>query len=633
MQRTTQELDSAQPAGPASNAGQTAVGGLLRTVWVVCAFLLVLPLPVAAQLKYGDLTASSSGNISSGYTATYGNQTSSAHGWAVGGTGDFSGAFYNPNFLSYNASVYLNQSRANSDYQSISSASGFTVSSSLFAGSKFPGSINYSKAFNSDGNFAVPGLANYVTHGNNDNFGVNWSEILPNMPSFSAGYQRGSGEYTVYGSNDDGKNRFQSLNLHSGYTAAGFNIGLYYVKGSGYSEIPQTITNGIASSIQNGTSGYGVNVSHPLPLSGSFSFGANRTTYNTNYLDTTSNGNIDLVNALVGLHPSSRLSLSFTTSYSDNLNGQLIEQVLSSGGAVVGSKSSSSSNSLDLMGVAAYTPAPNIQTSVFIERRSQEYEGTQYGVNSYGGSASYAHKLFDGAFNVAATATANTSDSTGQDTLGFSANENYANVLLGWQITESLGYSQNVQTLLVTYTNSFYNYSANAHRRWGQFNVGMGTGGARTALTQNAGTNNMSQSYMATMGYGRWVTANGNYSNSSGQALVTGSGLVVITPPTTSSTAMSLFGGNSYSFGLASSPAKRLTLAANYSKSISNTSTDATSSRNHNIEFNSLIQYQFRKLYFTSGYARLEQGFSTTGTQPEIVSSYYMGISRWFNFF
>jgi hypothetical protein len=45
------------------------------------------------------------------------------------------------------------------------------------------------------------------------------------------------------------------------------------------------------------------------------------------------------------------------------------------------------------------------------------------------------------------------------------------------------------------------------------------------------------------------------------------------------------------------------------------------------------MNYQFRKLYFTSGYSRLEQGFSAAGTKPEIISSYYMGLSRWFNFF
>ncbi len=45
------------------------------------------------------------------------------------------------------------------------------------------------------------------------------------------------------------------------------------------------------------------------------------------------------------------------------------------------------------------------------------------------------------------------------------------------------------------------------------------------------------------------------------------------------------------------------------------------------------MQYQFRKLSFNSGYARLEQGFSGTAGAPQVVSSFYMGASRWFKFF
>ena len=75
-------------------------------------------------------------------------------------------------------------------------------------------------------------------------------------------------------------------------------------------------------------------------------------------------------------------------------------------------------------------------------------------------------------------------------------------------------------------------------------------------------------------------------------------------------------------------------LQRTYAKSTSNTSEQQPSRlHNQNSQYNALIQYQVRKLNFTSGYARLEQGFSITGTQPEVISSYYIGVSRWFNFF
>jgi hypothetical protein len=256
-------------------------------------------------------------------------------------------------------------------------------------------------------------------------------------------------------------------------------------------------------------------------------------------------------------------------------------------------------------------------------------------VTSYGGSASYARELLTGSFNSAVTATANHSDNTGADTLGFSTTENYSSEIKGWHLTGAFGYGQNVQTLLVTYMNSFYNFSGNVRRNWGQFNFGAGAGAARSALTEQAGTTYDSETYNASVGYAQWVNATGSYSRSNGQALATGGGLVPIPipPPVLPSNLVNLFGGNSYSVGLSSTPVKKLVIAGTYARSNSSTTNNAFTSSNQNNEANVLVQYQLRKLYFTSGYARLEQGFSQSGTQPEVISSYYIGVSRWFNFF
>jgi hypothetical protein len=164
-------------------------------------------------------------------------------------------------------------------------------------------------------------------------------------------------------------------------------------------------------------------------------------------------------------------------------------------------------------------------------------------------------------------------------------------------------------------------------------NLGMGAAGARTGLTAQPGTQNTSQNYYASLGLGALLTATGSYARSSGQALETGSGLVPVTGPIPPSSLVSLYGGNGYGLGLSSAPVKGLILSATYSKSTSNTSSDQISSSNQNEQFNALVQYQVRKLYFTSGYSRLVQGFSGSGSPPEVISSFYIGISRWFNFF
>src|SRR6185437_12909114 len=141
-----------------------AVVRSIRIASVVTAGLLLYALPLNAQLKWGETSSRANGTVSSGYTATYGNTIESSHGFTMGGAGTLSGSFHSPNFLSYNFSPYLNQSRSNSNFQSISNASGINLSTNIFSGSKFPGSISYSTAYNSDGNYGIPGLASYVTH-------------------------------------------------------------------------------------------------------------------------------------------------------------------------------------------------------------------------------------------------------------------------------------------------------------------------------------------------------------------------------------------------------------------------------------------------------------------------------------
>jgi hypothetical protein len=607
----------------------------MRIGWLVSAGFVLLGLPVAAQLKVGETSSRLSGLISPGYTADFSNVAGSDHTWTIGGTLNYSGSFYNPNFLSFDASLFLNQSRANSDYQSISNASGGTGSATFFGGSHFPGTISYSKAYNAEGNYAVPGIANYVTHGNNDTFNVNWSENLPDVPSFAVGFQKGASTYSVYGTDDSGTSSFHSLSLHSGYSLAGFSMGGYYSDGGGDSVIPEVISGVADSESKSDNSNYGFNASHKLPFHGAASGAIAHSTWNSSYQGSTSSGSIDLYNAAASMHPFNKVAFSASASYSDNLAGQLVEAVIASGGVATAVTPAAGTNSLDLMAQVSYAPRKNLDSSGYVERRSQTYDGTDYASDDIGMNLSYSRPLLNGYFNASVNLGENSSNATGTDSLSFTTTENYTSEIKGWKTAASFAYSENAETLLVTYLNSFYRFSGNAHRRWGIFSISMGAGGGRTALTSQAGTANTSQSYNASVGFSRFLTANGSYSKSSGQALETGSGLVPITVPSPilNSGLVSLYGGTSYSMALASSPIKGLTMSASYGKANSNTSLGGVSSLNASNEFNSQVQYQARKLWFQSGYSRLEQSFSGSGTAPEVVSSLYFGVSRWFNFF
>src|SRR5208283_1097339 len=132
---------------------------------VVLAGILFLALPSAGQVTIGEnLNLSANGTISAGYTGSYGNQIDSSHGLSVGGTADLNGFYYSPNFLSFTVNPYYNQSRSNSNSASITDATGVNLSSAIFSGSHFPGSVTYSDSYNSTGNYGIPGISSFNTN-------------------------------------------------------------------------------------------------------------------------------------------------------------------------------------------------------------------------------------------------------------------------------------------------------------------------------------------------------------------------------------------------------------------------------------------------------------------------------------
>ena len=589
------------------------------------------------QLQFGDFSTSLNGTVSTGYSADYGNEINSSHGWGVGGSGTLAGSYYSPNFVSFNVSPYYDQSRANSNYQSISDASGVNVGTNIFSGSHFPGSINYAKAYNSEGNYALPGVANFVTHGNGDTFGINWSEALPDAPTLSAGFNMGSSQYSIYGTDDEGTNSFRSFHVNSGYTLLGFGLGAYYSTGENTSQAPELANILQETQIHSDSSAYGLNLAHVIPLRGSFSANINRSDVSSDFLGEGYSGTVDTINTNVGVQPTYKLHIGANANYSDNLTGQLVQTVIAAGGVVQGLNTNQESHSMDFMGTVSYSFLPNLETSGFGERRMQYFLGTNYGANSYGGNAAYTHGLFGGTFSGSVGASDNTVDNRPGNTLGFTALTNYSRRIRGWRVNGHFSYAQNVQTLLITYMNSQYSYGGSAARRWGKLSFGAGAGGGRTGLTEQRGVASSNASYNANVGYSHWITLNGSYTRSSGTGLQTGAGLVPVPTPVPSpvlpSSLLLLYGGSGYSVGLGSSPVKRLSLGAGYSKANSNIVNDGFSSRDQNEQFNAFVQYQFRKMYFNGGFARLEQGFSASPIAPAVISSFYVGVSRWFNFF
>jgi hypothetical protein len=509
------------------------------------------------------------------------------------------------------------------------------LSSAIFSGSHFPGSVSYAKAYNSEGTFAVPGLANYTTHGNSDTFGVTWAANVPDLPTLSTNFQIGSNQYSIFGTNDSGNNDFHSFGVRSGYRLEGFDLSAYYQDGSAHSLLPQVLQNSLPENVTSSNSGYGFALGHALPLHGAFSAGYNSSYVSSDYIGYKYSGNIQTYNATAAVQPTPKLHLSVTSDYSDNLTGVLYQSIISAGGLTQPPNQDQGSHSFDVLGDASYSILPNLQAQALAERRQQSFLGQRYGANAYGGGLTYGRGLFGGNLNAAVTVTDNTLDHSSLNTLGLNTTTNYSRRFDKWVVGGSFSYAQNVQTLLITYMASYYNYSGSVRRRFGLLSWSASATSSRTGLTHQPGTTNSSESYTSGLSYSHWVSVTGTYAKSDGNALQTGAGLIPtpIPPPILPSDLLILYAGRSYAFGLSSTPMRRLTVSASYSNANSSTDFSGVNSWNNSKQFNTLLQYQFRKMYLTGGYSQLQQGFSASGSPPANVSSFFIGVQRWFNFF
>ena len=615
--------------------------------WCLAGVLLLL-LPAAGQIQVGDdLNMRANGNIFFGYTGDYGNQIESSHGLGLGGAGTLSGFFYDPNFLNFNLSPYYDQSRANSESQSISNASGLNFGAGIFSGSHFPGSINYARSYNSDGSFGVPGLPNYTTHGNSQTFGINWSEMVPDKPSLSASFQMGSNDYSVYGTNESGNSAFHGFSVRSGYLLDGFNLAGFYSNSSSHALMPEVLGSQQAEMSRSDSDSFGFNAGHPLPLHGQWSASFVRSDVNSDFAGYAFNGTIDTFTTSARAQPTNKLHLSVSADYTDNLTGTLYESIIPTAGGGTGTSGvvvpgpilqpgnqNGASHAMDMLGNVSYSLLPNLQAQAYAERRTQYFLGEGYGSNSYGGGLAYGRPLLGGSFNGAVSVTDTTIDNSNVNNIGFTTTANYSRQFGLWFVGGSFNYAQDVNTLLVTYMTSFYSYSGYVRRRFGALTWTGSASFSRTGLNEQPDTKSMNQTYSTSFGYKQWITLSGSYSDSNGNGLQTAAGLTTTPLPVIIPANLLIFyGGSSYSVGLGSSPVRRLMIGASFSHGISNTLNEGTGSWNKTELASALFQYQFRKMYVTGGYTRFLQGFSASGLPPGVVSSFSMGVSRWFDFF
>jgi hypothetical protein len=298
--------------------------------------------------------------------------------------------------------------------------------------------------------------------------------------------------------------------------------------------------------------------------------------------------------------------------------------------------SQQASHDLSFTGYANYElPEQHLNLHAFAERQQQNFLGISFASDSYNGMATYSNTLKGGSFNGVVGITRTSLNTTNQSLLGLNASVNYTHPIDRWVVAGGFGYSQDVQTVLVSYTTSGYTYNGSVGRRIGRRSYwGAYVSGARSMLTDLPGSSTASQSYTTSLTVAR-LTFNGSYTDSSGNALLTTTGLIS-TPvplPVVNPAAVVLYNGKSYSGGIGANPFRGLTFSATYSKALSGTQSAGSSSNNNNEILNALLTYNFRRVNFICGYSRLVQSFSISGAPPTLVGSFFIGLTRNFNFF
>jgi len=608
---------------------KTQIGWLL-----VLTTILTLAVAASAQVTVGDnIQMGLAGDASVGWTGQYDGQDTSS--LAFGFNGNLTGSYYNPKFLNWRINPYYNQSRFNSNFNSISAAKGLNSTVGLFTGSNTPIEFNFQKAYDAQSQLNFPGTTGtYETRGSSTSFDVNAGIYYEDYPTLNVAFGKSVSSFDVLGSDTTGSGDSRFFTTSSSYTLAGFDLGGRF----NLSRIGNTLPSA------SGFNGEKVNA-----YQRGFTLSGNRklldwmrwgTSYSRNHVDTDyvlnpTDSNFSVVNSDLTMTPTSKLSVNVFTNYSSNVNAQIISGIVSgtsTGGAPTLQTRDVLSNYLDYGANAGYSFTHRLTATARIDRRQQDYSqsnatitsdvfssGLSYSKGFLGGNigAHYGFSWFDtNAGNAGAT--------------GHSASLSYTRDILGFNAGVGGQYSHNVATALVGYSQDGYSGNVSlAHPLWRGWNVGLGgTYGKNRINGLNEGKSSV-QSFNATLSAPRF-SVSGSYTKNYGDSLPfgTGSGSV---PPIIPG--LIFYQGDSWGIAGGLNPTRRLHITATYSHTQYHTDNLAAITNSLSNQFQTRAEYRWRQMTFNGGYARISQGIGATFNNPDTLKVIYFGVSRHFDVF
>lgn len=607
-------------------------------------FILVLASCAYAQLQVGEnTTLKLNGSAGLGWTGVYnGNDT---NGLSYGGSANLSGDYYDERFLNWTISPYVNQSRINSNYNSIASASGLNAQANFLSNSRTPMQLTYSFEHNSDGTFNVPGsTGSYETVGNGQSIGLSASYLPEDLPSIQGTFSHSGSDFSVIGNPGGGQSHSTAFGLSSGYELWGTNLfGLFNMNFLN-TESPRFDQPGTELKTDSNQYNLQFGAGRRFTNWSSGSVNVGRSHLTSNYAGEQIDATFNNVAALLSAQPTSRLSLSFHTNYSSNLSAQSLASILTGANSQNSSQSpqglSSTSNYLNYGVTGGYRLATTLSATGYVNRQQQGQQGmpdtesTMMGVG-----VTWSHRLLGGSLGAAygighsfAPIRLANQQTRDQSFTGHNVSLSYSRRVLGFSAGASGSYSRSLTTVLVGYTQTNYAASGSLSRTIDKWTISSTASYTDAKVDAQGWSDSSAQNYSLSLSH-RGLGFGGHYGRSRGSGLQVGN--IVVPNPLPGPLPLILFNGESYGGSVSYTPRKRWTMSGSYTKLHYGSRSPSSLSNSTSEQLYFTSQYSFRQMWFTGGFSRIKQGFgiSTGPLTPATIDTVYFGVTRRFDFF
>jgi len=605
--------------------------------------LLLLALPALAQLKLDGLTMSADGILGAGYDGSSGTNQTASHDLGINASGELSGYYFNPKFLSFSVLPSYNRSQSNSGSSSLTNASDIDTNVQLFTGSHFPGAVSYNKAFDSTGTFGLPGVQSFVTHGDTSTFGIGWSALLSGLPPVNVSFTQSSSSSTIFGTTQETLSSSRVFNVNSAYRMAGWGLQGRFTDVTNQADVPVFLSTASGSGSDTSTNHSAESTktisfaaSHKFPLHGGAQFSYGYSSFDGGTGTDQSSGSNTVFNANISITPKPWFASSFETEYNSDLSGLVEQQLAATGNVGTQVNVGTGSHELSFTNFDNLSLWKGIGVGLSASRTYETALGETVTSDHFSAVVNYhfikplwgSVLIYGGIIDQ--------SNETGHEGTGVTAGVNVSHWIHGFDLSGSLSYDQDVQTVMATEISSSYTFLANAKRRYGR-NTRWDTSlsGYRSGLGQEPGSSSHSESYTSSLTYKRYA-GSASYTTSVGTALFTPTGLVTVPVsllPVLNNNQFIFENASGYSLSLTAGIFPRSTLNVSYGNSTTSTTAAGLLSSSSSSVLAVYTQYQLRAMTITAGYTHLMQGVSAANPTPTTFTTYNFGIQRWFKAF